>query len=346
MPGVKKEDVKVAIDGQRVTIEGECRKANEQREGERWCILNARHASTAQLHLPSEVDDASAQARWRTASCMLTLPKKQGGAARQRIQNDPVSAGRRACPRAARAGMCRGSGKRMAEFRRFKNRAQAGKLLAQKLGAYAPASGRVVLALPRGGVPVAFAVASGSASNSTSCSCASWACRASPSTRWAPSAAAACGTAAGRARPDGRDAGTGRRRHARELAEMQRRERAYRGGRPPLAGRTQRDPGRRRHRHRLDDAGRDRGGAPAWAGRWSSRPGGAARHAGRRWRRWSTNWSAWRHRRFRAVSQWYDAFDQTSDEEVQDLLADGLARAGRPTATTKNCSNPRGENTT
>jgi putative phosphoribosyl transferase len=25
--------------------------------------------------------------------------------------------------------------------------------------------------------------------------------------------------------------------------------------------------------------------------------------------------------RFRAVSQWYDSFDQTSDEEVQDLLA-------------------------
>jgi len=47
----------------------------------------------------------------------------------------------------------------MAEFRRFRNRAQAGKLLAKALGAYAHQPGAIVLALPRGGVPVAFAVA-------------------------------------------------------------------------------------------------------------------------------------------------------------------------------------------
>ena len=47
----------------------------------------------------------------------------------------------------------------MAEFRRFRNRAEAGKLLAKALGAYAHQPGAIVLALPRGGVPVAFAVA-------------------------------------------------------------------------------------------------------------------------------------------------------------------------------------------
>jgi putative phosphoribosyl transferase len=41
----------------------------------------------------------------------------------------------------------------------FKNRAQAGKLLAQQLASYAHRRDVVVLALPRGGVPVAFAVA-------------------------------------------------------------------------------------------------------------------------------------------------------------------------------------------
>jgi putative phosphoribosyl transferase len=41
----------------------------------------------------------------------------------------------------------------------FKNRAQAGKLLAQQLGDYAHRRDVVVLALPRGGVPVGFAVA-------------------------------------------------------------------------------------------------------------------------------------------------------------------------------------------
>ena len=42
---------------------------------------------------------------------------------------------------------------------RFKDRSQAGKLLAQRLSAYAHRPDVVVLALPRGGVPVGFAVA-------------------------------------------------------------------------------------------------------------------------------------------------------------------------------------------
>lgn len=43
--------------------------------------------------------------------------------------------------------------------RRFKDRADAGRLLAQKLGRYAHKPDVLVLALPRGGVPVAFEVA-------------------------------------------------------------------------------------------------------------------------------------------------------------------------------------------
>jgi predicted phosphoribosyltransferase len=47
----------------------------------------------------------------------------------------------------------------MSDEPRFKNRAQAGKLLAGRLAAYANRPDVVVLALPRGGVPVGFAVA-------------------------------------------------------------------------------------------------------------------------------------------------------------------------------------------
>ena len=42
---------------------------------------------------------------------------------------------------------------------RFSDRTEAGRLLAQMLGAYADRSDVVVLALPRGGVPVAYEVA-------------------------------------------------------------------------------------------------------------------------------------------------------------------------------------------
>lgn len=47
----------------------------------------------------------------------------------------------------------------MVLMHRFKNRTEAGGLLAQRLGPYAQRDDVVVLALPRGGVPVAFAIA-------------------------------------------------------------------------------------------------------------------------------------------------------------------------------------------
>ena len=84
MPGVEKEDLKVAIDRQRVTIEGECRKANERREGEN-VVYSERSARKfmRSFTLPSEVDDAAAQAKLENGVLHLSLPKKQGGAVRR-----------------------------------------------------------------------------------------------------------------------------------------------------------------------------------------------------------------------------------------------------------------------
>jgi HSP20 family protein len=84
LPGVKKDDVKVSIDGQRVTIEGECQQANEQRAGEQ-VVYSERSTRRYQrsFTLPSEVDDAGAEARLENGILMLTLPKKQGGAAKR-----------------------------------------------------------------------------------------------------------------------------------------------------------------------------------------------------------------------------------------------------------------------
>lgn len=79
MPGVKKEDVKVAIENQRVTIEGECKRESEQREGE--SILYSERSASKFLRsfmLPVEVDETSAQAHMEHGVLTLTLPKKQG----------------------------------------------------------------------------------------------------------------------------------------------------------------------------------------------------------------------------------------------------------------------------
>lgn len=84
MPGVEKDDLKVAVDHQRITIEGECRKANERREGEN-VVYSERSARKfmRSFTLPSEVDEAAAQAKLDNGVLHLTLPKKQGGAARR-----------------------------------------------------------------------------------------------------------------------------------------------------------------------------------------------------------------------------------------------------------------------
>ena len=84
MPGVEKEDLKVAIDHQRVSIEGECRKATERREGEN-VVYSERSARKfmRSFTLPTEVDDATAQARLENGVLHLTLPKKQGSPVRR-----------------------------------------------------------------------------------------------------------------------------------------------------------------------------------------------------------------------------------------------------------------------
>ncbi len=84
LPGVEKEDVKVSVDGQRITIEAECSKANERREGE-TVVYAERTASRfmRSFALPTEVDDTAAQARLENGVLQLSLPKKQGTEARR-----------------------------------------------------------------------------------------------------------------------------------------------------------------------------------------------------------------------------------------------------------------------
>ncbi|WP_020652203.1 Hsp20/alpha crystallin family protein [Massilia niastensis] len=82
LPGVDKDDVKVTIDGSRVQIEAECRRANERREGE--TVVYAERTARKFMRsftLPSEVDETAAQARLESGVLMLSLPKKQGSEA-------------------------------------------------------------------------------------------------------------------------------------------------------------------------------------------------------------------------------------------------------------------------
>lgn len=214
----------------------------------------------------------------------------------------------------------------MVELRRFKNRLQAGKLLAQRLGPplFHADAGAIVLALPRGGVPVGFAAA-----RRLGIALDVLVVRKLGMPRHEEFAMGAVGGGGVRVLQPGVpgllgvtqaevDAVT-----ARELDELQRRERAYHGGRPEpdLDGRSV----------ILVDDGAATGATMLAAIQVTRR---------RRPRRLALAIPVAPPEtvrklapqvdelvcllappRFQSVGQWYDAFHQTSDEEVQDLLA-------------------------
>ena len=82
MPGVKKSDIDVAIDGNQVTVRAEVKREKSREKGKE--IYNERYAGQAfrSFSLPVEVDSGNAKAIYDGGVLTLTLPKKAGGAAK------------------------------------------------------------------------------------------------------------------------------------------------------------------------------------------------------------------------------------------------------------------------
>jgi HSP20 family protein len=85
IPGVKKEDIDVAVDGMQVTITAEVKQEKEaQAQDER--VLHAERVYgkvTRSFSLPQEIDEARVEAKYRDGLLELTLPKKQAAPRRQ-----------------------------------------------------------------------------------------------------------------------------------------------------------------------------------------------------------------------------------------------------------------------
>lgn len=205
----------------------------------------------------------------------------------------------------------------------FKNRTEAGKLLARQLGAYAHRADVIVLGLPRGGVPVAFAVADVLGDELDILLV-----RKLGMPGQEEYAMGALGSGGIRVMQPGFPGLMGVTAQqveavaAREQAELERRERLYRGVRAPLdlRGRTV----------LLVDDGIATGSSMLVAVQVARR-GGAAKvvvavpvappdTAARMSAEVDQFVAVATPMAFRAVSQWYHQFDQTSDQEVQDLL--------------------------
>jgi HSP20 family protein len=84
LPGVKKEDIQVTIDGTQVTLSAEVKREREVAQDER--VLHTERSFgkvTRSFSLPQELDEAKAEAKFRDGVLELTLPKKAAAARKQ-----------------------------------------------------------------------------------------------------------------------------------------------------------------------------------------------------------------------------------------------------------------------
>ena len=84
LPGVKKEDIQVSIDGSQVTPAAEVKREKEASQDERVLHTERVYGKVSRsFTLPQEVDEGKAEAKFRDGVLELKLPKK---AAAQRKQ--------------------------------------------------------------------------------------------------------------------------------------------------------------------------------------------------------------------------------------------------------------------
>lgn len=78
IPGAKKEDVRVSIDGSYVSIAAEINKDEERKSGRSIVRETFRGSVSRGFSLASEVDDKNAVAKLEDGVLRLTLPKREG----------------------------------------------------------------------------------------------------------------------------------------------------------------------------------------------------------------------------------------------------------------------------
>jgi HSP20 family protein len=76
LPGVKKEDIKISIEGNRVMVSAEIKQEKEVREKD--MLRSERYVGQQyrSFTLPQDVDDANVQAKYENGVLQLSLPKK------------------------------------------------------------------------------------------------------------------------------------------------------------------------------------------------------------------------------------------------------------------------------
>ena len=77
IPGVKKEDIQVSIDGNMVSISAEVKQESEQKEGDKVIHSERYYGRVSRsFSLGSELDEAASEAKYTDGVLELTLAKK------------------------------------------------------------------------------------------------------------------------------------------------------------------------------------------------------------------------------------------------------------------------------
>lgn len=82
VPGARKEDIRVSVDGNYVSISADIRKEREENHGRSLMRETCRGTVSRGFSLGSNVDDKAATAKLDDGVLHLTLPKQAGSAAR------------------------------------------------------------------------------------------------------------------------------------------------------------------------------------------------------------------------------------------------------------------------
>ena len=87
IPGAKKEDIRVSIEGNTVTISAEVKSASERKEGER-VVQSERYygRESRSFSLDHDIDESKATARYDNGVLELTLPVRAGSNAQHTLK--------------------------------------------------------------------------------------------------------------------------------------------------------------------------------------------------------------------------------------------------------------------
>jgi HSP20 family protein len=84
IPGVKKEDIQVSIDGNQIAISAEVKRNKEEKQGEKTLRTERYYGKVYRaFSLAQEVDQEQAQARYENGVLELTLPKRAAATTRK-----------------------------------------------------------------------------------------------------------------------------------------------------------------------------------------------------------------------------------------------------------------------